>query len=95
VLEAILGREIAHGCRLLRPRVPDHRVVEVVAHDVEARAAGLEHRRRPLRDGGVDAVDLAADGERVVRFGGRGAVEDFVFVGHAEEAGDGGCGDVL
>ena len=94
MLEAILGREIAHGCRLFHPRVPDHRVVEVVAHDVEARDAGLEHRRRPLRDGGVDAVDLAADGERVVRFGGRGA-EDFVFVGHAEEAGDGGCADVL
>lgn len=95
VLVPIFWLEVAHRLGLLDPRIPRYGVLEVVALDVEAGFAVVQDRGRVLLNRLVDAVDFAGDAE----VGGRllvfGCVEDFVDVGGAAEARDGGAGDVL
>jgi hypothetical protein len=95
LLVRVLGPEIGHGLRLLDPRVPHDGVFEVVADDVEARLAVLQHRGSVLLDGLVDAVGLASDLDRRVGLRVFGGVEDLVGVGRGAEAVDLDLGDVL
>jgi hypothetical protein len=83
LLVRILGPEIRHSLRLLDPRVPHNGVFEVVADDVEAGLAVLQHGGGVLLDGLVDAVGLAGDLDRRVGLRVFGCVEDFVGVGGA------------
>lgn len=94
-LVAVVGAKVAHGGGLFLPRVPDDRVGQVVADDVVAGLAVDDHRRRALRDGAVDAVRLAGDGQVGLGLRVRAGVEHLVRVRDAEEAGDAGLGDVL
>jgi hypothetical protein len=95
LLVRILRPKISHGLRLLNPRVPHNGVFEVVADDVEARLAVLQHGGGVLLDGLVDAVGLAGDLDRRVGLSVFGCVEDFVGVGRAAQAVDLDLGDVL
>jgi hypothetical protein len=95
LLVRILRPEISHGLRLLDPGVPHNSVFEVVADDIEARLAVLQHGSGVLLDGFVDAVGLAGDLDRRVGLSVFGCVEDFVGVGRAAQAVDLDLGDVL
>jgi hypothetical protein len=95
LLVRILRPEISHGLRFLDPRVPHDGVFEVVADDIEAGLAVLQHRGGVLLDGLVDAVGLAGDLDRRVGLRVFGCVEDLVGVGRAAQAVDLDLGDVL
>lgn len=94
VLPAILGRKVLRRSRLVDPRVPDDHLIEVVAHDAEARFAAAA--RLGDDDGvlgalgrSVDAVRLAAKGDGGVGLTGkRLAVVDLVQVRGAFKARD-------
>lgn len=94
-LVPILRLKVTHPLALLNPRVPHHRVRQVVAHYVNVAGAVFLDCRRVLRNAGVDAVDFGGYGQGGVRFGVCGCVEDFVDVRDAKEAGDGGLAYIL
>jgi hypothetical protein len=95
LLVRILRPEIGHCLCLLDPRVPHHGVFEVVADDVEAGLAVLQHGGGVLLDGLVHTVGLAGDLDRRVGLSVFGGVEDLVGVGCAAQAVDLDLGDVL
>lgn len=82
-LVAIIRREVAHRLGLLDPRVPSNSVLNIVADDVEARLTVLQNRSSILRDGAVDAIDLACELERVVRLCVNRCVENLINVFNA------------
>lgn len=85
MLEAVLGREIRHALRLLRPRVPHDGVLEIVTHDAEGGLAAGADRERCLggAGGAVDAVGFASDGDGLGGLGLGGGAADFVDIGRA------------
>lgn len=95
LLIPVLGLKVIHRLRLLDPRVPHHAVHQILTLDVETRLAFGEDGGGVLLDGLVHAVDFAGDGDGGVRLSLFGRVEDFVDIGRAAEAGDGGFGDIL
>jgi hypothetical protein len=95
LLVRILRPQIGHGLRLLDPRVPHDSIFEVVADDIEAGLAVLQHGGGVLLDGFVDAVGLAGDLDRRVGLRVFGGVEDLVGVGRGAQAVDLDLGDVL
>lgn len=65
VLPAILGRKVLDAGGLVNPGVPDHNLIEVVADDTVARAAGLGDDDGVLGTvgGRVNGIGLAREGD--------------------------------
>ena len=61
ILVSVLGLKIAHAFRLLDPRVPHHRILEVVPSDVQVRLSTLNDGSGILLYRLVHTIDLASD----------------------------------
>jgi len=75
--------QIRHRLILLHPRIPHHRIFQIIASNVKARLAARGDGSRVLLNGLVNAVDFAGDGEGGGGLRVLGGVEDFVDVGCA------------
>ncbi|KAI7110340.1 galactose mutarotase-like protein [Hortaea werneckii] len=95
ILVAVLGLEIADAIRLLNPRVPDDRILQIVTNHIETRLAVKQDRGSVLLNVLVDSVSLTGDTNGRVALSLLAGVEDLVDVVRAAEAIDLNLGNVL